>query len=59
MHRIAAALSASCDYILLGVHRMDDEVRLESMYAESLKGFNEEQRKSVIKMLRILLEISE
>lgn len=59
LYRIAVALSTSCDYILLGVHRMDDEAKLESIYAEALKGFNEEQRKSVIKMLRILLEISE
>lgn len=59
LHRIATALSASCDYILLGVHKMDDEARLESIYAEALKGFNDEQRKSVIKILRMLLEISE
>lgn len=59
LYRIAVALSTSCDYILLGVHRMDDEAKLESIYAEALKGFNEEQRKSVIKILRILLEISE
>ena len=59
LYRIAVALSTSCDYILLGVHRVDDEVRLENIYAEALKGFNEKQRKSVIDMLRILLEISE
>lgn len=59
LYRIAVALSTSCDYILLGVHRVDDEVSLENIYAEALKGFNEKQRKSVIDMLRILLEISE
>lgn len=59
LHRIATALSTSCDYILLGVHKMDDGARLESIYAEALQGFNDEQRKSVIKMLKILLEISE
>ena len=59
LYRIAAALSTSCDYILLGVHRMDDEVRLESIYAETLKGFNDEQRKSVVKILSVLLEMSE
>lgn len=59
LYRIAATLSTSCDYILLGVHRMDDEVRLESTYAEILKGFNDEQRKSVVKILSVLLEMSE
>lgn len=59
LHRIATALSTSCDYILLGVHKMDDGAKLESIYAEALQGFNDKQRKSVIKMLKILLEISE
>ena len=59
LYKIAMALSTSCDYILLGVHRTDDEVRLESMYEEFLKKFNVEQRKYVVKMLRTILEISE
>lgn len=59
LYKIAMALSTSCDYILLGVHRIDDEVRLESLYEEFLKKFNDEQRKYVVKMLRTILEISE
>lgn len=59
LYKIATALSTSCDYILLGVHKIEDENKIESLYQELLEGFNEEQRKSVIKMLGILLEISE
>lgn len=59
LYKIAMALSTSCDYILLGVHRTDDESRLESLYEEFLKGFDEEQRKAVVRMLGTLLEVSE
>ena len=59
LYKIAVALSTSCDYILLGVYRTEDEVRLERMYEDVLKKFNEEQRKYVVKLLRTVLEISE
>ena len=59
LYKIAAALSTSCDYILLGVHRTEDEIRLEILYEEFLKKFNDEQRKLVVKMLGTILKISE
>lgn len=59
LYKIAIALSTSCDYILLGVHRIDDENRIEKLYAEFLKYFSVEQRKAVTKILGTLLEISE
>lgn len=59
LYKIAIALSTSCDYILLGVHRIDDENRIEKLYAEFLKDFSIEQRKAVTKILGTLLEISE
>lgn len=59
LYKIAVALSTSCDYILFGVHRIDEESRLENLYEDFLKGFNNEQRKAVVKILGSLLEISE
>lgn len=59
LYKIAIALSTSCDYILLGVHRIDDENRIEKLYAEFLRDFSVEQRKAVVKILGTLLEISE
>ena len=59
LYKIATALSTSCDYILRGVHRTDDENRIEKLYAEFLKDFSIEQRKAVTKILETLLEISE
>ena len=59
LYKIAVALSTSCDYILLGVHRIDDVSRLESLYEEFLKRFNDEQRKYVVKILKTILEMSQ
>ena len=59
LYKIAIALSTSCDYILLGVHRIDDENRIEKLCAEFLKEFSVEQRKVVTKIMESLLEISE
>lgn len=56
LYKIAVALSTSCDYILLGVHRMDDESRLEKLYEDSLKKFNDEQREMVVKIIGTLVE---
>lgn len=59
LYKISVALSTSCDYILFGVHRVDDESRLENLYEDFVKGFNNEQKKAVVKILGSLLEISE
>lgn len=59
LHKIATALSSSCDYILLGIHKVDDESTIEQIYAELLRSFDEEQRKKMVKILGVLLEISE
>ena len=57
--KIATALSISCDYILLGVYRADDESTIDHLYLELLRGFNDKQRKIMVKILEIILEISE
>ena len=58
LFKIATVLSSSCDYILLGVHRTDDENGIEQLYSELLKGFDDEQCGIMVKILEILLEIS-
>ena len=59
LHKVAEALSTSCDYILLGVHKTEDENRLEALYGDLLMNFRDEQRKEVIDILEDLLRISE
>lgn len=58
LYKIATALYTSCDYILRGVHRTDDESTIEQLYSELLKGFNAEQRGIMVKILDILLEVN-
>ena len=57
--KIAEALSSSCDYILLGKHKINAKSEVELLYSELLKGLNEEQRNLTVKILEILLECSE
>lgn len=59
LYKIATALSCSCDYILLGIHREDDESAVEKLFTELLKGFDDKQRDIMIKILEILLEIGD
>lgn len=56
--KISTALSSSCDYILLGVHNLDEGSDIEEFFSELLKGFDDKQRKITIKILSKLIEIS-
>ena len=57
--KVAEALSTSCDYVLLGVHKTEDENGLESLYGDLLMNFRDEQRKEIVDILEDLLRISE
>ena len=57
--KVAGALSTSCDYILLGVHRIEDENGLEDLYGDLIMNFRDEQRKEIVYILEDLLRISE
>ena len=59
LYKIAVTLSTTCDYILFGIHRMDEERILKNVYGDFWKEINEEQRKSVVRVLEALLELSE
>lgn len=55
--KIAAALSCSCDYILLGVTGISKRNGgVESLYTELVKDFDERQQALSIKILESLLE---
>lgn len=57
--KIAKALSCSCDYILNGVHRVDENSVEEQVCIELLKGFTDKQCKVINKVLKMLLEFNE
>lgn len=56
--KIARALSCSCDYILRGIHRADEDDTIEQMYTEFQKGLTDKQHKLVEEVLKTILEIS-
>lgn len=57
--KISTALSCSCDYLLFGVHKQDERDAIENLYLELQKNCDERQRRIMVKILGILLEISE
>lgn len=57
--KIAEALSSSCDYILLGKENIDSDSDMEQMYVELLQGMNEQQRRMLGRIFRMLLKYSE
>lgn len=55
--KLAAALSCSCDYILLGAAGISKRNSgVESLYTELVKDFDERQQELSIRILEALLE---
>lgn len=57
--KISTALSCSCDYLLFGIHKQNEMDAIENLYSELQKNSDERQRSIMVKILGILLEISE
>lgn len=53
--KISRALSSSCDYILNGIHRADDEETEEYIYLNLYKKLTVKQQKLVNEVLTLIL----
>lgn len=56
--KIATALSCSCDYILLGVNKTEEQGR-ETFNIGLLKGCSEKQYENIMEILCLLMELKE
>ena len=55
--KIAKALSCSCDYILLGVSRDENEYAMSQLNSGVLKGYDEKKSKLMMDILQLILEL--
>lgn len=55
--KIARALSCSCDYILLGVSRDENEYAMSQLNSGVLKGYDEKKSKLMMDILQLILEL--
>ena len=57
--KIAKALSCSCDYLLLGVSRDENEYAMSQLNSGVLKEHDEKKSKLMMDILQLILELKE
>ena len=57
--KLSKALSCSCDYILMGVTRDEDDYDMPQFNTRLLKGYNERECRILMEILQLILLLKE